>query len=100
MEKNEQIIGMSVPDDDVPGWIQTLHEGGFSTKEIDSILGHLNKEYFNHTLEGKIDQVLKQEIEYLKIQYNRILSPEQIEYLRRGIEMRFKPESPHQQTSQ
>ena len=36
---------ITIPDDDMPGWMQTLREGGFSDAEIDSILSHLNSTY-------------------------------------------------------
>jgi hypothetical protein len=34
-----------IPNDDVPGWLKALREGGLSDAEIDRVLGGLNEEY-------------------------------------------------------
>lgn len=40
-----EMVGASVPDEDMPGWLNTLVEGGFSQEEIDKIMAHLNETY-------------------------------------------------------
>ncbi|MEJ0021252.1 MAG: hypothetical protein WDN47_01580 [Candidatus Doudnabacteria bacterium] len=44
-ENRGEIVGASVPDEDMHGWINSLMEGGFSQEEIDRILVHLNQTY-------------------------------------------------------
>ena len=39
---------LTIPDRDVSGWFKTLHDGGFSTQEIDRILSRLNATYAAH----------------------------------------------------
>ncbi len=45
MKGEGEVIRISIPDDEVVGWMQTLREGGFNDEEIDKILSHLNSEY-------------------------------------------------------
>ena len=44
-ENRGEVVGASIPDEDMPGWIGTLMEGGHSQAEIDQILAHLNETY-------------------------------------------------------
>lgn len=84
-----EIVGASIPDDDVIGWIQTLREGGLSDAEIDSFLSNLNLTY----------RGLKKE-EFINNQLNRMdggifkrrgigLNDDEKVRLRKGIESRF-----------
>lgn len=62
-----EVAGLSIPDDDMPGWIQQLHEMGLDQSEIDRILNHLNETYAKQkgakrTL-GKKDNFIRQTIE-------------------------------------
>ena len=52
-----EIKGLSIPDADMPGWIQSLVEGGFSTGEIDAILSHLNQAYFEAKGQGLVEEL-------------------------------------------
>lgn len=52
----EKIEKLKVPDDDVPDWMQTLHESGFSSDEIDAMMRHLNDEYATQKLRNIIEQ--------------------------------------------
>lgn len=75
-----------IPDQDIPHWIKALHSGGFSSEEIDSVLENLNLTYRKakepELIERKIEAIKK----YYKDRYNRILSSEEIDYFRQGIE--------------
>ncbi len=51
----ERIEKFRVPDEDVPNWMQTLHESGFSTEEIDAMMRHLNDEYASQKLRSFIE---------------------------------------------
>jgi len=83
-------IKASVPDDDMLGWIEALHTNGFSQKEIDDIMSHLNKEYRDqkYPVEDRIAEELKKLEEDLLKNHGKILSNEQREYLRNGIASR------------
>jgi len=86
MGKFEKIKKVSVPDEDVPGWIKALHEGGFDGEEIDSILGNLNLTYKKAKYSDLIERKLSEIKKYYQTKYNKILTPEEIEYFRKGIE--------------
>lgn len=82
---------MSIPDDDMPGWIEALREGGFDQPEIDDILSYLNATYFEFKGAGLVDKELQSTVDYIQRTYKRPVTPEQKEYLRKGIEERLKP---------
>lgn len=42
---DEEIVGISISDDDFVGWYKALKSGGFADEEIEPILRHLNKKY-------------------------------------------------------
>lgn len=42
---NERITKITIPDEDMPGWIEVLRQTGFTDAEMDEIFGRLNKEY-------------------------------------------------------
>lgn len=74
----------------MPGWIGTLKDGGFNEEEIDTIISGLNRDY----AEMKKPEMVERELKKLKKQffeeYGKILTPEEIDYLKAGIESRFK----------
>ena len=53
---------MSIPDDDVIGWMQTLREEGLNDQEIDTFLKNLNKEYWERTLDPKIKKSIEDRV--------------------------------------
>lgn len=62
MEKPKEKHKLKIPDDDLPNWMQTLHEGGFSFEEIDSMFTKLNTTW----REKKIDELAEQGLEELE----------------------------------
>lgn len=80
-------VELSIPDDDMAGWIKTLREGNFSQDEIDAILSHLNKPYRDQKFpkEQRIEEELKKIEADLKDKYGKILNDEQKSYLRKSI---------------
>ena len=83
---SEKIERTRIPDEDVPNWIGALREGGLRDEEIDAVLARLNKIY----REKKGIDVVGEEVDkikdYLFRKYQRILTPEQIKYIRQGVE--------------
>jgi hypothetical protein len=65
-ENESEIIGMSVPDSEVEGWIRTLQAGGFSQEEIDSIMSHLNETYLAAKEGPEFMEEYTQAVEYLE----------------------------------
>lgn len=82
-ENHSEITRISVPDDDMIGWIKALHEGGFSAEEIDSILEHLNDQYFEVKNQKVIDESLREGVGRLERTIGRKLTQEEIDLLRK-----------------
>lgn len=90
MKNFEEITKLRIPDEDMPGWLQVLREGGFDDKEIDSILVYLNKTYRGLMGEQVIKEEIKEVEKYLQRKYKKYLNDEQREYLKKGIELKFE----------
>ena len=91
-EKNiERIERIRVPDDDVPGWLKTLQDGGFTEEEIQGIMSHLNKAYAESSEQtlAMIEAEVREIVDYIRTKYGRILDPDQVEHLRRGVRERL-----------
>jgi hypothetical protein len=78
----ERMERIRIPDDDVNGWMKTLHEGGFSSEEIDSILENLNEEYFETKNKPVIDEYVRKRLERLERTIGKKLSLEDVKWLR------------------
>lgn len=76
---------VKIPDDDIPGWVQVLREGGFSNEEIDGMLSQLNIEYAKGAMADVVEEELKRVEQYLRDTHGRILTRKQREYLRENI---------------
>ena len=85
MARESEPYRASIPDDDMPGWMETLRTGGFSEKEIDDILAHLNKTYAKAKGLDLVDNELKKIEDYIQQTYGRKITPEQREHLRKSI---------------
>ena len=85
----EKIERISIPDDDMPGWIQTLHEAGFSTNEIDSILVYLNDTYADIKTVENINKELARMEEEVRSRRGSGFTEEERESIRKGIESRL-----------
>ena len=61
MEKIEHIEKVSIPDEDMKGWMDTLREGGFSEEEMSSMMVYLNQTFRNiqgpSMVEGEIQKI-------------------------------------------
>lgn len=90
IKKNEQIVRARIPDDDLPGWIGTLKDGGFTQEEIDLVISGLNKKYLEERKPEMVERELVKVMREFRKEHRRILTPEEIDYLKAGIESRFK----------
>ena len=86
----EKIEKLRIPDDDMPGWIQTLREGGFNDEEIDFIMSNLNKTYDRLKKNEFIEQELRRMEEEIKNRRGFGLNIDERRALRESIESRFK----------
>jgi len=63
MEQNrERIVGISIPDDDLPNWMRELSDSGLSQDEINRFFARLNKTYRNE-LYGKEKEYIRRDLE-------------------------------------
>jgi len=83
---SEKIERTRIPDEDMPNWIGALREGGLSDKEIDSVLARLNKTYREKKGIDIVGEEVEKIREYIFKKHQRILTPEQIKYIRQGVE--------------
>jgi len=88
--KYDDIVKARIPNEDMPGWIQTLRDGNFTDQEIDMILSNLNADYRKAKNPNFIEEELGKLIKYFRKEHKRILSPKEIEYLRKSIESRLE----------
>lgn len=91
--KVEKIQKITIPDDDMPGWIKTLHEGGFSSEQIDAILSHLNATYEGKKREEYVNKELSKMEAEVAGRRGRGFTEEEKEEIKRGIESRFNIKS-------
>lgn len=70
MRRPEQPHGkiekISIPDDDVGGWIETLWKNNFTPEEIDEILIQNNDEYARQKIRAKIPDLFERNREFLE----------------------------------
>ena len=81
-KSNERIEKISIPDDDMVGWIETLRSGNYSEKEIDGILSKLNRPYRDKAHPDWIEKVLADVESLLESDYGKVLTEEQKESFR------------------
>jgi hypothetical protein len=79
------IENAKLPDQDIPNWIKTLREGGFTDEELDSMLPRLNKEYSKASGIDPIEQELQKIEKTLVKKHGRTLTEEQRKYMRESI---------------
>lgn len=90
IEKNKEIVKARILDDDLPEWIGALKDGGFTQEEIDMIVSRLNKTYLKENKPRMVERELTRLQKEFRKEYGRILTPEELDYLKAGIESRFK----------
>jgi hypothetical protein len=86
----EEIIKAQIPDEDMPGWMETLNKGGYTSKQLDSILSQMNDTYRKTKNINFVENELKRLQQYFREKYKRNLTSGEIEYLKQGIESRIK----------
>lgn len=89
MMPSEKMEKINVPDEDVPGWLQTLREGGFTDVEINSIMSHLNETYAGFQKDVAVNKELEKMDGEIRARRGFSLSNEEKTKLREGIESRF-----------
>ena len=82
------IEAVKIPDSDIPGWIKTLREGGFSDKEINELLSRKNPSYAKGAGVDPVEEELKRIEHDLAKRHKRKLNNEQREYLKKAISER------------
>lgn len=88
--KFEKIEKVRIPDEDMPEWIKTLREGGFSDEEMDLILENLNPTYRKMKDPDFVEKELERLRKDLFEKIGRPLTREEIEHLRKSIESRLE----------
>ena len=85
---NEKIVGLSIPDSDIKGWMQELRQSKLTQAEIDDFLANLNLTYANKlmTRATKVENELKGSVEYLEDKYGHQITPEAEDCLRQMID--------------
>ena len=78
-----------IPNNDMPGWIQTLREGGFTDEEIDRMLIRLNKEYAKQKGADVVEEELKIVEKEFVAKSGRYLNEDEKEYFKKGIRERL-----------
>lgn len=78
-----------IPDDDMPGWIKVLREGGFTDEEMDRMFIHLNIEYAKQKGADVVEQELKKVEEEFIAKSGRYLNDDEKEHFRKGIQERL-----------
>ena len=78
----DRVVGMQIPDDDVPNWIQTLQEGGMSAEEIDVIMSRLNKNYLVQRFNGFIEEQIQHAVEDIERHTGKGMSDERREFIK------------------
>lgn len=77
-----------IPDGDMPGWIKTLRDGGFSDKEIDDTLSRKNVEYAKGAGIDPVERELERIEKDMREKHNIVWDKEQREYMRKSIASR------------
>ncbi|TAN57988.1 hypothetical protein EPN15_02390 [Patescibacteria group bacterium] len=78
-----------IPDNDMPGWIQALREGGLTDEEIDKMFIRLNKEYAKQKGADVVEQELKNIEDEFIAKSGRYLNEDEKEYFKKGIRERL-----------
>jgi len=86
MKGIEQIAKISVPDDNIPEWMNVLRDGGMNEDEMDAILIHLNETYRNLKAPFIIEREIEKIKEALVKEYKYHLNNEQEQEIRKGLE--------------
>ncbi|MBS3902944.1 MAG: hypothetical protein KGZ30_01045 [Anaplasmataceae bacterium] len=87
--KTGKIEKVSIPDNDMPGWINVLREGGLNDEEINTMLSRLNQTYATLKEQEVVDRELQRMDAEIEERRGSGLTEEEREALRAGIQSRF-----------
>jgi hypothetical protein len=90
-EYKGRVEGLSIPDEDVRGWLQTLIEGGFTDHEIDAILSHNNYKYLDAKIGNQVDARFEAGVQEIEKTLNRQMTAAEKDKYRKLLEQHFKP---------
>ena len=79
---SERIEKISISDADVPDWMASLREGGFSDVEIDAMLMKLNDTYLEERQGQKLDEMVSVAVRAMERMLGKLPSKEQQEKIR------------------
>jgi hypothetical protein len=85
MEHFGKVERIKIPDEDVPGWMKALREGGLTDKEIDGLLGRTNKTYRKALSAGRIEEEVNRIEQHFRDVYHKALTPEEREEMKKDI---------------
>ena len=88
--KTEKI---NIPNENMIEWIRILREGGFTDKEMDRALTHLNQEYAELKMPPHVREALKRVISRLEEERGRKITPAEKDSLLKVIQSRLDPTS-------
>ena len=74
---NKKTGEVRVPDDAVPGWMQTLREGGHSDAEIDRFFSGLNIEYFRMKMPKDWKERFERDVSALEEKRKKRFTPDE-----------------------
>lgn len=84
--EQQEIGALSLPDEDMVGWINVLREAGFSEQEMDTMLSQLNETYAKFKKRDRIIKKMHHVEETLRRNDGGQLSPEEREILKKQLE--------------
>lgn len=87
LEQIGKIENISIPDDDVAGWLEVFRELNMSPDEIDQTMSRLNKTYRVQKKKILAQNRLEEITNYLRNKYGRELTLFQKDELRKSIEL-------------
>lgn len=76
---------LSIPDEDMTGWVDLFVANGFSREEMDVVFSHLNKNYARERLRKFLDEEVNAFLSSYENEARSKLSPEKIEKVREFI---------------
>ncbi len=91
-EKIPHIEKITLPDSDMPGWIEVFRNSDMKPEEIDFVLSQLNQTYAEKKGIVNVDAELKKIESRLLKEHGRMLTDEQREYMKQSILSRSNQE--------
>lgn len=85
-EQIRSIKNISIPDDDVAGWMEVFRKLNMSPDEIDQTMARLNRTYRIQKKKELSELKLQEVIGHLRKNYNKELTQFQKDELRKSIE--------------